>query len=112
MAKKKVQHKQSLADPATAELVSNELVDELRSLIAETRAGVAQAVNAAMVNLYWQVGTRSSHRDFEKPEGGLRKTDLLDTVNKIDRRVWKRLLPPIWLKYWCLPSFSRIPRFH
>lgn len=57
MAKRKVQQ-QSLANAAPARLVSNELVDELRSLIAETRSGVSQAVNDAMVNLYWQVGTR------------------------------------------------------
>ena len=58
MAKKKMQRKQSLANSEPAELVSNELVDELRTMIAETRAGVARAVNSAMVNLYWQVGMR------------------------------------------------------
>jgi len=34
------------------------LVDELRSLIQETRASVAQSVNSALVQLYWQIGTR------------------------------------------------------
>jgi predicted nuclease of restriction endonuclease-like (RecB) superfamily len=34
------------------------LLPELRTLITETRASVAQAVNSALVDLYWQVGTR------------------------------------------------------
>jgi predicted nuclease of restriction endonuclease-like (RecB) superfamily len=35
-----------------------ELLDDLRNLIRQTRQGVAQAVNTAMVLLYWQVGHR------------------------------------------------------
>jgi predicted nuclease of restriction endonuclease-like (RecB) superfamily len=34
------------------------LLDDLRSLIRQTREGVAQAVNSALVLLYWQVGQR------------------------------------------------------
>ncbi len=34
------------------------LFDELRELIQSTRVGVAQAVNSALVLLYWQVGER------------------------------------------------------
>src|SRR5262245_32933039 len=34
------------------------LLDDLRALIREARAGVAQAVNAALVLLYWEVGQR------------------------------------------------------
>jgi predicted nuclease of restriction endonuclease-like (RecB) superfamily len=34
------------------------LLADLRRLIQHTRTGVAQAVNAALVLLYWQVGTR------------------------------------------------------
>lgn len=37
---------------------SGALLDDLRSLIRQTREGVAQAVNAALVLLYWQVGHR------------------------------------------------------
>ena len=34
------------------------LLDDLRALIHQTREGVAQAVNAALTLLYWQVGHR------------------------------------------------------
>jgi predicted nuclease of restriction endonuclease-like (RecB) superfamily len=34
------------------------LLDDVRQLILQTREGVAQAVNAALVLLYWQVGQR------------------------------------------------------
>ena len=34
------------------------LLDDLRALIRQTREGVAQAVNSALVLLYWQVGHR------------------------------------------------------
>ncbi len=39
-------------------LVPAELMDELRGLIVQTRSGVAQSVNSALVLLYWQIGTR------------------------------------------------------
>lgn len=39
-------------------LVSKSLVNDLREIIAGTRRGVAQAVNASLVMLYWQVGQR------------------------------------------------------
>jgi hypothetical protein len=34
------------------------LLDDLRSLIRQTREGVAQGVNSALVLLYWQIGHR------------------------------------------------------
>jgi hypothetical protein len=34
------------------------LLHDLRSLIRQTREGVAQAVNSALVLLYWQIGQR------------------------------------------------------
>jgi predicted nuclease of restriction endonuclease-like (RecB) superfamily len=39
-----------IADPA--------LLPELRTLIAETRRSVAENINSALVQLYWQIGTR------------------------------------------------------
>ena len=56
MAKKP--NKQEVATTASKDIVSNGLVNELRDLIQETRSGVAQAVNSALVQLYWQIGTR------------------------------------------------------
>lgn len=38
--------------------VAGSLLDEVRVLIHETRAGVAQAVNVALVLLYWRIGNR------------------------------------------------------
>jgi predicted nuclease of restriction endonuclease-like (RecB) superfamily len=35
-----------------------ELLDDVRSLIRQTREGVAQAANAALVLLYWRIGQR------------------------------------------------------
>ncbi len=58
MAKQKTRKNQGLSYTKSTELVSLGLITELRDLIAETRAGVAQAVNSALVQLYWQVGTR------------------------------------------------------
>ncbi len=43
--------------PASAPAVG-QLLTDLRSLIEQTRAGVAQAANAALTMLYWQVGQR------------------------------------------------------
>ena len=56
MAKKP--NKQEVATTQSKEIVSDGLVDELRDLIQETRSGVAQAVNSALVQLYWRIGTR------------------------------------------------------
>ena len=57
MAKKRTANTE-LTETNSADVVSSGLVDELRGLIQQTRAGVAQAVNSALVNLYWQIGTR------------------------------------------------------
>jgi DUF1016 N-terminal domain len=39
-------------------VVPAELIEDLRTLILQTREGVAQAVNSALVLLNWQVGHR------------------------------------------------------
>jgi predicted nuclease of restriction endonuclease-like (RecB) superfamily len=44
--------------PAKTVKAPGALMRELRSLIRETRAGVARAVNSALVTLYWEVGSR------------------------------------------------------
>ena len=41
-----------------SETAPAKLLNELRDLIQSTRSGVAQAVNSALVLLYWQVGNR------------------------------------------------------
>ena len=57
MAKKRIENT-GLTGTESAKLLPSDLVDELRGLIQQTRAGVAHAVNSALVNLYWQIGTR------------------------------------------------------
>ncbi len=39
-------------------MVSSALLDEVRDLIRQTRENIAQAVNSALVLLYWQIGYR------------------------------------------------------
>ena len=56
MAKKS--DKQEIAKVQPDILIPKNLVNELRGLIEETRSGIAHAVNSAMVQLYWQIGTR------------------------------------------------------
>ena len=46
------------AENLLAERANTELLPELRSLIAETRGAIAYQVNSALVELYWQIGTR------------------------------------------------------
>lgn len=56
MAKKPI--RQELTKTRSQDLVSDSLVRELRDLIHETRSGVARSVNSALVQLYWEIGTR------------------------------------------------------
>ena len=39
-------------------MLSSDLLDDLRALIAEARQNVAQTVNSALVLMYWRVGAR------------------------------------------------------
>lgn len=60
MAKRKQPGKRLAQHKAGASLSAAPagLLDDLRALIRQTREGVAQAVNSALVLLYWQVGHR------------------------------------------------------
>jgi len=55
---KKKSSKHGIAKTDSGDLVPSDLVTELRELIQQTRSNVAQSVNAALVHLYWQIGTR------------------------------------------------------
>ena len=58
MARKRKKN-ENVAGLAVAERAgSRELLEDLRGLIQSARAGVAQAVNSALVILYWEVGHR------------------------------------------------------
>ncbi len=58
MAKKQAKKETLPAPRARSGPAPTKLFKELRDLIQTTRAGVAQAVNSALVLLYWQVGKR------------------------------------------------------
>src|SRR5215475_1017163 len=60
MAKRKQPGKRLARPKSSASLSTTPagLLDDVRALIRQTREGVAQAVNAALTLLYWQVGHR------------------------------------------------------
>ena len=58
MAKKRAKKETLPALWPRSETAPAKLLNELRGLIQSTRSGVAQAVNSALVLLYWQVGNR------------------------------------------------------
>jgi predicted nuclease of restriction endonuclease-like (RecB) superfamily len=58
MAKKRSTPDRGLSVPGDKLTTPRKLITDLRELIEATRAGVAQAVNSALVLLYWQVGHR------------------------------------------------------
>ena len=60
-------------------------------LIQSTRSGLAQAVNSALVVLYWQVGYRIRTDVLKSKAGNIRGRDLFDAVERIGGGVWKRL---------------------
>jgi hypothetical protein len=66
-----------------AEIAPDVLLDDLRSLIQQTREQVVQAVNSALVLLYWQVGHRIQAQILEPCR--LRRGDCLDAVETIER---------------------------
>ena len=56
---RKPRRKASSPAPATAiPAVSQRLLGDIRALIGTARSKVAQTVNADLVMLYWQIGTR------------------------------------------------------
>ena len=92
MAKKRSRTDCGLPAPGGKQIAPRKLLDDLRELIEATRAGVAQAVNSALVLLYWQVGHRIRTDILRSRAGGLRRGDCLDAVERIGRRVRQRVL--------------------
>ena len=54
----KKSNESQLAKAKSQVVVSDDLVEELRDLIQQTRSGVARTVNSALVQMYWQIGSR------------------------------------------------------
>ena len=58
MVKKRAKNEKLPARRAGSGPAPTKLLRDLRDLIQSTRTGLAQAVNSALVLLYWQVGQR------------------------------------------------------
>jgi hypothetical protein len=58
MAKRRRPNRVAASDIQPLPVASERLLEDLRVLIREARGSVAQAVNSALVLLYWQVGHR------------------------------------------------------
>ena len=59
---------------------SGKLVEDLRSLITETRQDVARQVNSALVMLYWHVGKRI-RQDILKEKRGEYGEEIVPTLS-------------------------------
>ena len=75
--------KQVLAKANSKDLVPDGLVSELRELIQETRADVAQSVNSALVRLYWQIGARIRSEILKNERADYGKQICLTLSNKL-----------------------------
>ncbi len=60
---------------------SETLLTDLRALISERREGVAQAVNSALVLLYWQIGHRI-HDDILRQERAAYGEEIVSTLSR------------------------------
>src|SRR4051794_13907029 len=78
------------------------LLDDLRSLIRQTREVVAQAVNSALVLLYWQVGHRIRTDVLRERRAGYGE-EILSTLSKE--------LTADFGKGYSWPNLSRMLRF-
>jgi hypothetical protein len=52
---------------------SDQLLSDLRTLIAETRQDVARSVNSALIMLYWKVGQRIRQDILKEKRAGMGK---------------------------------------
>jgi len=85
-----------------AAISPGQLLDDLRCLIRQTREGVAQAVNSALVLLYWQVGHRIRTEILKEKRAGYGE-EILSTLSKE--------LASDFGKGFSWPNLSRMVRF-
>ena len=79
MAKKSAN--QEIAKTKSKAVVSDGLVEELRGLIQQTRSRVAQTVNSALVQMYWQIGKRIRTEILKNKRAGYGK-QVVATVSR------------------------------
>ena len=63
MSKKKPPSRKLVPAKRAVPAVPSDLLADVRALIEQAREATARAVNAALVLLYWQIGTRI-HKDI------------------------------------------------
>lgn len=84
MAKPKKPSKKTVPGPRGQIVTTDspaQLLDDLRGLIRQAREGVAQAVNSALVLLYWQVGHRIRTDILNEKRAGYGE-EILSTLSK------------------------------
>src|SRR3954453_18633383 len=81
MAKKRSTLNRGLPVPGAKPTAPRMLIADLRELIEATCAGVAQAVNSALVLLYWQVGHRI-RTEILRSRRAAYGQEILSTVSK------------------------------
>ena len=102
MAKKRTGSGYPPANRAPENKAQARLLSDLRTLIEATRTGVAQAVNSALVILYWQVGLRIRTETLDSRRA-IYGHEILSTVSK-----------ELVLAYgsgFSVPNLSRMMRF-
>jgi hypothetical protein len=73
--------------------ISDNLLQDLRSLIIETRRGVARQVNFALVLLYWRAGKRL-HQDILKEKRADYGEHIVATLSQqLGRSHFKEIIP-------------------
>src|SRR5262245_44837776 len=82
MAKRKTPNKQLVPAERAAESLAapDALLDDVRNLIRQAREATAQAVNSALVLLYWEVGQRI-HRDILQEKRAGYGEEILPTLS-------------------------------
>ncbi len=81
MAKRKRTDRPTVATIQPLPSPTGGLLEDLRSLIREARGSVAQAVNSALVLLYWQVGHRI-HTEVLQHQRAAYGREILSTLSK------------------------------
>ena len=68
------------------------LLADVQSMIEQTRAGVAQAVNAGMTSLYWRIGKRSQSEILRGQRADYGKEIVRYAVATMGEQIWNWLL--------------------
>lgn len=91
MTRKKLQTKKILSKAALSRKGERRLLNDLRTIIEQTRAFVAVTINENLVMLYWNVGARIRTEILEEA-CRLWRTNCLDTVKTIGCRLREGIL--------------------